>query len=141
MTTVDFYLLGDAAADARERTACRLADKAFRLGHQVYLFTGDAVSTTRLDQLLWTFSAGSFIPHQAGARTVDAGLPVYVGHDEPALELADVLISIADEVPTFFSRFTRVAEIVGSDEQAKEQGRQRYRFYRDRGYPLNTHNL
>jgi DNA polymerase IIIc chi subunit len=55
--------------------------------------------------------------------------------------LHDVLISLAPEVPTWFSRFTRIAELVGAAEDDKVRGRERFRFYRERGYPLETHNL
>ena len=53
----------------------------------------------------------------------------------------DVLINLASEVPMFFSRFDRVSEIVDADPQVRELGRQRYRFYRDRGYPLESHQI
>ena len=64
-----------------------------------------------------------------------------IGHaHEPPLEF-DVLVNLADQVPLFFSRFTRVAEIVDGDENRKQQARERFRFYRDRGYPLNSHDI
>ena len=53
----------------------------------------------------------------------------------------EVLINLADEVPDFFSRYARVAEIVDADAIRREKGRERFRFYRDRGYQLQTHQL
>jgi len=67
--------------------------------------------------------------------------PVLIGHSEPPAALADVLVSLAPEVPAWCGRFTRVAELVGSGESDKLLARERYRFYRERGYPLETHNL
>ncbi|MEJ2644677.1 MAG: DNA polymerase III subunit chi, partial [Gammaproteobacteria bacterium] len=64
-----------------------------------------------------------------------------VGHQESPETDCDVLINLAAEVPLFFSRFERVAELIGNNEENKQQGRQRYRFYKDRGYTLDTHNL
>jgi DNA polymerase-3 subunit chi len=52
-----------------------------------------------------------------------------------------VLINLAAEVPEFFSRYERVAEVVDADAVRREQSRERYRFYRDRGYKLNTHQV
>src|SRR3569832_2056639 len=95
MTRVDFYILPDASTDGRERLACRLADKAYRLGHEVYIHARDRQHAARLDELLWTFRAGSFVPHQR----VDEG------------------------------------------EENRRSGRERFRFYRDRGYALETHTL
>jgi DNA polymerase-3 subunit chi len=44
-------------------------------------------------------------------------------------------------VPEFFSRYARVAEVVDANTERREQSRGRYRFYRDRGYKLNTHQV
>jgi DNA polymerase III subunit chi len=44
-------------------------------------------------------------------------------------------------VPPWFGRFNRVAEPVGADEAARAAARERYRYYQDRGYTLNTHKL
>ena len=50
-----------------------------------------------------------------------------------------MLINLGSDVPTFFGRFDRVAEIVLDPE--RDLGRERYRHYRDRGYPLQHHEL
>lgn len=139
MTRVDFYILEAGGAEARQRFACRLTEKAFAQGHRVFVHTGDPESARRLDELLWTFRAGSFVPHELAEG--DPGTPVHVGAGEPPREQDDVLINLAPEVPLFFSRFTRVAEVVDGDEGAREAGRERYRFYRERGYTLDTHNV
>jgi DNA polymerase-3 subunit chi len=139
MTKVDFYLL---SADNREHVACRLAEKAWRLGNRVYLLAPDKPAARELDELLWTFSQGSFVPHAVHANDSDTEAhPVLIGHDEPPAALHDVLISLAPEVPAWFSRFTRIAELVGAAEDDKVRGRERFRYYRERGYPLETHNL
>jgi DNA polymerase-3 subunit chi len=141
MTKIDVSLLGDGA-DSRELFACRLAEKAWRLGHRVYVLTPDAPAALELDELLWTFSQGSFVPHAVYRSPADAETnPVLIGHAEPPAECQDVLVSLAPEVPPWFSRFARVAELVAHDEAAKARARERFRFYRERGYPLETHNL
>lgn len=143
MTRVDFYLLGSGAGD-RDLYACRLADKAFRLGHGAYIYTADADAAQRLDKLLWTFSQGSFVPHglyAEAAPDTTPPFPVAIGCLEPPLACHDVLISLHAEVPPFFSRFERVVDLVGADEAEKTRARERFRFYRERGYPLQTHEL
>ncbi len=141
MTRIDFYLLQDGAGAARDFAVCRLTQKAFGLGHRVYILTGDAEEAGRLDRLLWTFHPGSFIPHALTSETTDPQPPVLLGTDEPHEAVQDVLISLAAEVPPWFSRFQRVAEIVGASDDEKLRARARYRFYRERGYALQTHNL
>lgn len=146
MTRVDFYLLEGDSAGGHDTTAlkdmavCRLTNKAFQLGHRVCIVTADAEHTQRLDALLWTFSAGSFIPH-ALARDAADGMPVILGHNEPPVVFDDVLITLAPQVPECFSRFQRVAEVVGPSDEEKQLARERFRFYRDRGYELQTHQL
>jgi DNA polymerase-3 subunit chi len=141
VTRVDFYLLADASERTRQLATCKLVGKAFRLGHRVYLLTASDEQAQALNDLLWTFSAGSFIPHGLQSEHMDPIPPVVVGPQAPPPEFTDVLISLAPEVPECFSRFQRVAEIVGGAVDEKESARARFRFYRDRGYPLDTHRL
>lgn len=61
---VDFYVLAGPKPAARLRFACRLAEKAYRLDHRVHLQTGSAAEAEQLDELLWTFRQGSFVPHE-----------------------------------------------------------------------------
>ena len=141
MTRVDFYLLDRATEGGKDAAVCKLAHKAFRLGHRVYILTHDDRSAQHLDQLLWTFSQGSFIPHGLGARPSDIDMPVLIGCEEPPTAHEDVLIQLTPQVPEFFSRFRRVAEVVDGSDDGKTLARERFRFYRDRGYELQTHNL
>lgn len=144
MTSVDFYLAALDAADFRQRTACRLADKAYRLGHSVYLAVPDEAAARTMDALLWTFSDESFVPHalvDTDGNCADTMTPVQIGYTMPPESLHDVLINLTEDIPGYFSRFERVAEIVGASAEQKHAGRERFRFYRDRGYALSTHEL
>ena len=140
MTRIDFYLLSKPQPGARQKLACRIAEKAFGLGHRVHIHTASKKEAMRLDDLLWTFRDGSFVPHETDPAQLSPRA-VTIGHDwEPEGEY-EVLINLDSEVPLFFSRFERVAEILDQDPQTRQKGRERYRFYRDRGYDLNTHEI
>ena len=152
MTRVDFYILGADSHDSRLRFACRITEKAIQHSHHVFLNTANEADARKLDELLWTFSQGSFIPHLIVTErlTAPAVEPVLIGIDTPDVEDDepgalgenwDLMINLAPRVPTFFSRYARVAEVIDSDPARKQEGRERYRFYRDRGYELNTHNI
>ncbi len=138
MTKVDFYILSHGS---REHTACKLAEKAYRLGHRVYVHTHSETEAKRLDDLMWTFRDGSFLPHEQYQPGKTTRSPILIGSAQAPETNSEVLINLAPEVPLFFSRFLRVAELVNSDETSKQQGRERFRFYKDRGYQLDTHNL
>ena len=56
-------------------------------------------------------------------------------------EKDEVLINLRAEWPPFFSRFQRLIEIVSLDEQDRGQARERFKFYRDRGYAIQSHDL
>jgi DNA polymerase III subunit chi len=132
VTRIDFYV----ASEDAPRVACRVAEKAWKLGHKVYVHTKDPTDAQKLDELMWTFRDVAFVPH---SLTDDA--PVRIGHTAPPDGFDNLLVNLADEVPAFFSKFERVAEVVSGDESAKAQARERFRFYRDRGYELETHQV
>ncbi len=141
MTRVDFYVTSGTDRDGRLITACRLADKAYRLGHRIYIHADSREEAAHLDDLLWTFKAGSFVPH-ARQEDPEAGEhPVVIGHTDDWCENRDVMINLARAVPSFFSRFERVAEVVQRNGSDAQPARERFRFYRDRGYPLETHEI
>ncbi len=142
MTRVDFYLLQSSDANEKHRLICRLVEKAYRLGHGTYVYTDSAAAAERLDELLWVYQPGSFVPHRI-YRGDDAALDtaIAIGDCPPPDSAHEVLVSLAPEVPNFFSRFERVIEFVGNDDAEKVQSRERFRFYRDRGYVLQTHTI
>lgn len=143
MTHVDFYILNDSQSAALPLFTCRLAEKAYRQGHQVYIQTDSDHQLRQLDELLWTFRDGSFLPHGVHATGDDlaGGQPILLGRTIEPEGPGDVLLNLAGDVPAFFSRFNRVAELVGGSDSQIAAARNRYRFYKDRGYSLNTHNL
>ena len=52
-----------------------------------------------------------------------------------------MLINLHPSPPPFFSRFERLVEIVGAGADDIAAGRERWRFYKERGYALRSHNL
>jgi len=142
VTQVDFYVLSPAAETGREQFTCRLVEKLYRLEHRVYIHTTDTQQAHSMDELLWTFRAGSFLPHeQLVANETAPDCPVFIGYAAGGAPAADVLLNLASTVPLFFSSYERVAEIIGPQEEQRNSGRERYRFYQDRGYALNTHKI
>ncbi len=144
MTRIDFYILpeGAAAADGGSiMAACKLCDKAVAAGMMIYVRTGDGTRASDFDGALWSFRQNSFIAHE---RYVGQGLeaplpPVLIGAQEPPDSHHGVLINLDADIPDFFSRFDRVLEIVGGTTEQRQSSRERFKFYRDRGYELNTY--
>ena len=141
MTRIDFYVLPDADPAQRSVLACKLAEKAYGQGLKVYIHTASEDDSRRLDELLWTFRAGSFLPHAIDSAVEDDAPPILLGHDREPAGHSDVLINLGAEIPRFFGRFERVAELVDQRPELLAQSRERFRFYRERGYELKTHQL
>lgn len=144
MTRIDFYILASSVPQASELFSCRLTEKTYNLGHKIYIHTSGEAQSRKMDQLLWTFKQSSFVPHGIDGECPDESTPVLLGHqtqlNNPTHRRA-VLINLAPTIPLFFSSFERVAELVSPDEKNKIAGRERYRFYRERGYTLKNHNI
>jgi len=137
MTSIDFYT---HVADRLE-VAARLVAKAFAQHGRVRVLTPDAAATDALDRRLWLKPPIAFLPHCRIDSALASQTPIWVDHSEEHPGLASVLINLRTTPPAFFSRFERLAEIVGVEEADAAAGRERYRFYRERGYELRTHSL
>lgn len=140
---VDFYLVnGDRRT--RDVTICRIADKAFREGHRVHVLTAGADEAAKLDDLMWTFSDGAFVPHARvdQLRPDQEPPPVLISEVEPGGDTSGaVLITLGDDAPEKLQGYARVVEVVDADETARARARARFRSYRDRGLALHTHEI
>ncbi len=138
---IDFYVLPGQEPNGRLSLACRLAEKAYGLGHRVYLHAASPEQARQLDDLLWTFRQGSFVPHTLCPSAEGDASPVLIGSDEAPAATAGVLINLSDTVPVFFERYERVAELVDQQPSVLAKSRERFRSYRDRGYEPVSHRL
>jgi len=137
MTGVYFY----TNANDKLQAACTLMAKALARGMRVLMLTADAGATERLSKLIWSVPATGFVPHCRSAHPLAAVTPVIVDHVAEPLVHDQVLVNLCSSTPPMFSRFERLVEIVGTDAQDREAARERFRFYRDRGYEIRTHQL
>ncbi len=141
MTQIDFY----THVGNKLTVACKLAAKAHAQGLRVAVLCPDAAIAQNLDRMLWTASALAFVPHCQAAHPLAARTPVVIHHDAdpdsttPAHD--EVLLNLRAEWPPVFSRFQRLIEIVSQDDNDRATARARFKFYRDRGYDIRTHDL
>lgn len=133
MTEINFYT---AVANPLTATA-RLVGKAYAQGRKVRVVTPDAATTAALDKLLWEQPVEGFVPHVTMTSMHVAVTPVIVDHSLLHEGAADVLINLSAEPPAFFARFERMFEIVGVDATLATAGRERWAFYKARGYALS----
>ncbi|RKP56705.1 DNA polymerase III subunit chi [Pararobbsia silviterrae] len=135
MTRVDFHT---NVAD-KLGYACRLARKAYLAGQPVVVLA-EPSELRAFDERLWTFAPLEFVPHCMADNALAAQTPVVLTSTlEGKLPHHQVLMNLGQTLPANFASFERLLEIVGGDAQELHAGRERYRFYRDRGYPLANH--
>ncbi|HEX2827170.1 MAG TPA: DNA polymerase III subunit chi [Burkholderiales bacterium] len=138
MTQIDFYF---NVAD-KLVTACRIAAKAYGLGNRMLVLCPDGETATRIDRMLWTTPATGFIPHCSPRDPLAAETPIIVDHGTQEPVGDQVLLNLRAEWPPFFARYERLVEIVSADDEAdKQAARERFRFYRERGYEIRRHDL
>jgi len=144
MTRVDFYVLQSTTTADRLAYVCRLAEKASEREQLLHIYSSDCRLLARLDEQLWSYKADSFVPHRllstAGLTSTADDEPVLLSSAEPPPDRR-VLLNLDAEVPPFFSRFERLLEVIDQSPVVREAGRERYRFYKHRGYPLQHHAL
>ena len=139
-TRVDFYLLNDSKAKEALGFACRLLEKAYLKGHQIFVFCEKKEQAISLDESLWTFHPTSFIPHRILENTHQASeVPIQISTEEPQARFKDILLNLSSKIPENFSQFERILEIVLENEQSKEISRAHYRTYKKHKLALKTH--
>jgi DNA polymerase-3 subunit chi len=140
VTSIDFYF----NADDRLQVACRLAAKALSQKQRVLVYAPEAELASRIDRMLWTWPALGFVPHCPAHDALAPDTPVLIGGEEvwqtqpPGCA---VILNLAPGCPQHFERFARLLEVVGQGNEELQAGRERYRFYLDRGYKIANHDL
>ena len=137
MTTIDFYF----NAEAPLQVACRLAAKAVAQQKRLLIHAPDAETASQIDRQLWTWPAIGFVPHCAAHDALAGETPVLIGAGDEMPAGCEILLNLGGDCPPHFERFERLLEIVGTDEEGRRAGRERYRFYQSHGYRISNHDL
>ncbi len=137
MTRVEFYSVEDTANRIPFAHITKVVSRGYKAGQKIYIHTQDRSLAEKIDEILWQQDAKSFLPHQLVGEDDNTRPPIEIGCTKPPSDHADILINLAEQVPLFFSQFHWVFEYAFGDEDKKEKARERFKFYRERGYPLN----
>jgi DNA polymerase-3 subunit chi len=137
VTTIDFY----HQVQDKHDFVRRLCAKALAARAKLMIWPADTEASRRLSRLLWSVPATGFTPHVGAADPLADVTPIIVDSDPPRFPHDQVLVNLRAEVPPFFSRFERLVEIVSVAEDDVQEARNRFRYYRDRGYALRSHDM
>ena len=147
MTYIQFYILASDKIEDRWHYTQRLVSQSLRRGKSVHIHTACADDTQLLIRRLeenaldgCVTNGSSTNGHSATGKS-DIDEMVFVDHKgEPDAD-REVLINLSDEVPYFFSSFETTLEVIHDEPKAKAVGRERYRYYQERGYPLKHQDI
>lgn len=137
MTEIKFY----HNAPDRLRAACAITGKALRQGRRILVYAPDASVAQRYDHLLWTAQPLSFIPHVGQNSPLASRTPVVITHSLDAASHHDVLINLSTQEVAEADNFALVVEIVAQETSDRQTARQRWQFYKKRGYPITAFDL
>lgn len=137
MTRIDFYL------DVEDKIPFigRLCAKVLQQKLRMLIYAPEASVASAVNKTLWTQPAISFVPHCQDTDSLAAETPILITQDNAQLPHDEVLLNLHREQPPHFSRFQRLIEIVSCEETDKQDARNRFKFYRDRGYEIHQHPM
>lgn len=152
MTKIDFYILAQNSGRNVEQISCHLTEKAYQQNNFIYIYSQSVEQANSLDELLWKYKPESFLPHISHINIspqeiINFPYPIIINISDSIPEgfnpenKSEFLINLTDTTPDFFSQFHRLAEVVDKDDKSKQAARERFRFYKDRGYTISTHNV
>jgi len=141
MTQVEFYSVQSEQNKLPVTHITEVVKRGYRKGQKVFIHTENKALAEKIDEILWTHDAKSFLPHQLVGEDEKTIPPIEIGFGQEPNIQPDILINLSHEVPSFFSQFNWVFEYAFGDDEQKEKARSRFKFYRERGYPLNHRKI
>ncbi len=137
MTQIFFY----HNASDRILAAASLIGKAFAQKKAMLIYAPDKDLAGVLDRHLWMHPPTGFIPHVRSESPLAVETPVLIADRLDQLPQDERLLNLSAEIPPGFSRFNSVIEVVGLHDDERLAGRERVRFYKDRGYVVQFFDL
>ncbi|RZA16677.1 MAG: DNA polymerase III subunit chi [Lysobacteraceae bacterium] len=141
MPRADFYLI-DKPRFREEPLllVCELAKKAFAANLPVLVLARDAAQAEALDDLMWSFDADEYLPHQiAGMDEDDGDAPILIATPDMDVAARALLVNLRDAAPG--GSFERVLEVVPADPSARGPLRERWKHYQSLGFEVNKHDM
>lgn len=137
MTEVEFH----TSVDDGVGFACRLLRKASRQGARV-LVTAPRATLAELDLALWTFEERDFVPHvrvPGSKPEVSARTPIWLAEQAGLPGAPRLVVNLGAQAPVEPQNLDRLIEIVSTDVDDVERGRERWRAYKAAGLAIRHH--
>lgn len=141
MEQVDFYVLEQGDISARHHFVCRLAEKILSRQLQLEILVEDNEHARLFDQFMWETPPESFVPHSTPTADDSTLDPVVIRNSDQMAYLDRVCINLRPSTPSNHDQLKRLVEVVCQDPAVLQSTRQKYGFYRQQGYPLQSHPI
>jgi DNA polymerase III subunit chi len=132
----------ETLAGEQRQLLCRWVEHFYEEGRTVHVMTESTLAAQHLDELLWTFSQQSFVPHRilSSAHTGPVSEPVIITTVEASMDGFDVLVFDGpmklDPVDGYAAA---VHFILRDDAERLQESRLLWQTARDRGF--RTHHV
>jgi DNA polymerase-3 subunit chi len=110
-------------------------------GRPVLVYVPAGERGEQLEHLLWAHPPTGFTPHCRADDKMAAETPIIIASEVDNPPHDGCLLNLSDEIPPGFSRFQQLIEIISVEDGDRLPGRERFRFYRERGYPLEARDI
>ena len=137
MTQVFFY----HNASDRLAAVAALISKAAQQKKALLVYAPERELADAIDRQLWIQQPTGFVPHVRGNSPLAAETPVVIVDSLESTRQNERLFNLSADIPPGFSRFTSVIEVVGQEDDERRAGRERVKFYKDRGYEVKFIDL
>jgi DNA polymerase-3 subunit chi len=125
----------------RLHAAAQWLQQAWARRQAVLVYIPDAEAAARLDRVLWTQPQLSFLPHCRADAPLAVETPILLTDQLDAPPQENCLLNLSNELPPTFSRFEHLVEIISTDDMDKLPARERFKFYRERGYSVDSRDI
>ncbi len=137
MTRIEFL----HGAPDRLAAAAGWLRQAWARRQRVMVYVPARKAADDLDRLLWSQPATGFVPHCRADSALADETPILLADNLDRLPHDSYLLNLADELPPGFPRFEALVEIVSTADADRLPARERFKFYRERGYALEARDI
>jgi DNA polymerase-3 subunit chi len=118
-----------------EQALPEIVAKALERKHRILIKAGSRERVEVLDTALWTQDPASFLPHGYAKDGFEKEQPVFLTTEDENPNGADVLILTDGASSEMTDGFALCCELFdGNDENAVKAAREKWKFYKDKGY-------
>lgn len=132
-------LFVETRTESQRGLLCRWVEEFYETGHKVQILVGSSVAAQNLDQLLWTFSQESFIPHRilSSSDSQCTVEPVVITIGETLLDGYPVLVCEGPVHLDFLQSYRQVVHFVLLDDaERRQESRLMWQHAKDHGLQL-----